>query len=162
MPCQDKFRQSNNCGHERHLEYLGAFWHLWSSGFVEFITKYILDPNISPDDTDDLELFQDFVFSKRLGRLHIFYYENLLNNKPHPSDELAKAFCRYFDFLSQISPFFAKEALNFVFREQRLEMIELIFNSSSYKMKMEMLKVSDNFPEKVKRIPKLKLYNLFS
>lgn len=162
MPCQDKFRHSNDCGHERHLKYLDAFWHLFTPGFVGFITRFVLDPNISPDNVDDLELFQDFVFSKRLGRLHIFYYEHLFKDIADTDEYLSKAFCRYLEFLGQISPYFEKEALYFLFREERLEIIELVFKQSSFQLKMKILKVSDDFPEKVKRIPKLKLYNLFS
>lgn len=149
------------CEHERHQIYLSAFSVLSIYDFVEFITKFVLDPNISPDNADDLELFQDFVFSDRLGRLHVFYYHNMFEDRPDANELLIKAYCQYLNFLGQISSFFQQESLEFIFRWKPFY-IESILKLSSPQVKLDIIKISNNYPEIIKRIPKLKLYNLFS
>jgi len=151
-----------NCEHERHQIYLGAFSVLSIHDYVKFITKFVSDPNISSDDEDDLELFQDFVFSDKFGRLHIYYYEHLFYDHPGTLEVTSNAFCRYLDFLGQISRFFMQEALSLPFKLGNLKLVESIMEFSSHDMKMEFIKTSDKFPHITKRIPKLKLYNLFS
>jgi len=162
MPCYEEFKKSESCGHERHQIYLSAFHTLSIYNFVEFITKFVLDPNISSDNEDDTDLFQDFVFSDRLGRLHIYYYEHLFFDVPGDNNYIAEAFCRYLDFLGQISPFFTQEALNKPFKMGNISLIESIMIFGSHNIKLGIIKTSDKYPHITKRIPKLKLYNLFS
>jgi hypothetical protein len=150
-----------NCEHERHLVYLDAFRVLSIFDYVEFMTRFVLDPNISSDDEDDLELFQDFVFGK-FGRMHIYYYEHLFFKHPGKLEMTCNAYGRYVDFLGKISPIFKQEALSFLFQIGNIALIESVMQLGSHEVKMGVIQASDKWPHITKRVPKLKLYNLFS
>ena len=154
------------CEHERHKPHHNKFtikedW--FERQYYWNVAKYVMDPNISPSDGDDLELFQDAVFDSPWGRIHIHFYERLFQNyyKFQP-DWVLQTFCRYVNFLEQISILFANDAFDFIFRKEDPKLIEKLLNTMSFETKMHFIKASEKYPEAIRSVPKLKIYNLFS
>lgn len=155
------------CDHERHKPYHIKFTNVafdWCERqYYWDIGKYIMDPNISPLDPDDLEVFQDIVFESPWGRIHIDFYERLFKNYyKFNEDWVLKVFSKYLLFLDAISPLFLQDALYYVFRQGDIATIEKLLKELSFDMKMKFIKASEKYPDIIKAVPKLKLYNLFS
>jgi hypothetical protein len=122
-----------------------------------------LDSKISPSDEDDLEIFEDAIFDSPWGRVHIYFYEWLFENYYQSQTEVViRTFVRYLDFLNEISPLFTIDAFNFVFRKNDIKLVENLLNLMTLETKLNFIKASDKYPEVVRSVPKLKLYNLFS
>lgn len=155
------------CDHERHKPYHGKFTHAngdwYEKTYYWNVAKYVMDPNVSPSDGDDLELFQDAIFESPWGRIHIYFYEQLFKNY-YKFDVrwTVQTFCKYLLFLNKISSLFVNDAFEFIFRQKDSKMILDILNEMSFDIKMQFIKASEKHPEVLKSIPKLKIYNLFS
>src|SRR5271157_2612674 len=109
------------CTHERHQKYLGAFTNLVSQfEYLINVTHFVTDANLSPNNPDDIDLFQDLLFEGRHGRIHIVYYETLFNCPLISSMSIGKTtkvFARYLDYLDKVSSLFTADALHFVFKK---------------------------------------------
>lgn len=152
------------CDHERHHLYRNKFTKATYEGqYYWNIVEYIKDKNISPLDADDLELFQDIIFESPMGRIHIYFYERLFDNsyKAQPEWTL-EIFCKYLEFLDKISPLFTHDAFSFVFRQKNVALIESLLKVMPIEIKLRFIREADNYPQIIKSVPKLKLYNLFS
>ena len=145
---------------DRHKSHINAFKICSMSDFSDVITNFITDPFISSDDEDDIDLFQDFVFSKKFGKLHIYYYSFILKNKDKES--VAMILSKYLDFLKHVSVFFLYDAFDYIFKTKDTKLIELMIKSLSSDLKIKFIEYSDRYPNIIDLIPKLKLYNLFS
>ena len=72
-----------NSPHERHQKYFDAFLitgGLTDSKYLNYITQYIFDPNISPDNEDDLEFFKNLLFEKIKRNVEFLNYNLLFGN----------------------------------------------------------------------------------
>jgi hypothetical protein len=119
--------------------------YLWQIG------KLVMDSNLSPTDADDLEVFQDLVFDSDRGRLHIFFYEELFKNYyQYQPDYTLKVFSRYLAYLDKLSTLFSGDAFDFIFKKHDPKLIT------------DLIKMSERYPDMLRAVPKLKLYNLFS
>lgn len=156
-----------SCDHERHKPYHEKFNQAKNDKLEQQyywgVAKYVMDPNLSPSDADDLELFQDIVFDGPWGRVHIFFYEQLFKNyyKIHP-DWVLKVFARYVLYLNKVSSLFAADAYHFIFQRNDVKMIEGVLKELPYEIKMQFIQASRKYPNVMLSVPKLRLYNLFS
>lgn len=155
------------CDHERHKPYHEKFDRAQGNNterqYYWNVAKYVLDSKISPSNEDDLELFEDAIFESPWGRIHIYFYEWLFKNYYQTQTEVViRTFVKYLEFLNEISPLFTVDAFNFIFRQKDTKLIEKLLNTMSFEIKLNFIKVSDKYPEVVRSVPKLKLYNLFS
>jgi len=153
------------CRHNRHRDYYENFTssNRDERQYYLYLAKYVMDADVSPLDGDDLEFFQDVVFESPYGRIHIYFYEQLFENYYEMDpDWCILVFNKYLDYLERISPLFTVDAINFIFRENDLKLVEKMLGSSSYEIKMRLIRASENHPDLIKSVPKLKLYNLFS
>jgi hypothetical protein len=154
---------SNNCTHERHSDYLGAFSaSIKEDEFLKYISKFLLDSRLSPFDADDLDLYQDLVFDSKWGRLHIFYYEDLFSTYYIRPVEFAKKFSRHLDYLGQCSVLFLLDAFTFILKKNNPYMVNFLMKFMSLKTKLLFIRETEHYPQIVQAVPKLKLYNLFS
>jgi hypothetical protein len=153
----------NKCKHERHLDYLDAFSaSITEDEYVRYIIKYLLDPNLSPDDGDDLDLFQSLVFDSKWGRLHIFVYEDLFNEYHIRPVRTATIFCRHLEYLGKISGLFLLDAFSYIFKKNDPEVVKFLLRFMPLKVKLLFIMEAENHPLILRAVPKLKLYNLFS
>lgn len=152
-----------DCTHERHSEYLGAFSNsIREDEFIGYISKFLLDSQLSPFDGDDLDLYQKMVFDSKWGRLHIFYYEDLFSTYYIRPVEFAKKFGKHLDYLGQISVLFLLDAFSFVLKKNDPILVEFLIKHMSLKTKLLFIRESYHYPQIIQAVPKLKLYNLFS
>lgn len=122
-----------------------------------------MDPNLSPTDADDLEIFQDLVFDSDHGRLHIFFYEELFKNYyQYQPDWTLKVFVRYLLYLDKLSSLFSTDAFHFIFKKEDVKLITNLLKEVPVDIKLRLIKFSEMYPNMIKAVPKLKLYNLFS
>lgn len=155
------------CDHERHKPYHGKFTSANGSYYERtyywHVAKYVADPDISASNADDLELFQDVVFESPWGRIHISFYEQLFKNYYKlNSDWVIRTFCKYLEFIEKLSPLFTQDAFAFVFKKQDVKMIEQLLRLMPLQIKLRFIKTAENYPDMIRAVPKLKLYNLFS
>lgn len=154
------------CDHDRHKPYHNQFitkedWY--ERQYYWNVAKYVMDPNILPSNADDLELFQDAIFESPWGRIHIHFYENLFKSYYKFSPEWTlKVFCKYIGFLERISSLFVNDAFDFVFKKEDTKLIENLLKVMPMGIKMRFIKAAEKYPQTIKAVPKLKLYNLFS
>jgi len=153
------------CAHERHQKYLHLFKDdVFETSLLWHTAKYVLDTNISPNDADDFELFQDMIFESKFGRLHIYFYEQYLFPRYFKlnSDWVTQVFVKYLEFLEKSSPLFTNDAFDVVYKFRDSKLILMLLDRMSFDIKMRFIKHSEKHPDMIHLVPKLKLYNLFS
>ena len=152
------------CEHERHQAYL----HLFSENcpeptYLRHISLFVLDPNLSPEDAEDLELFQDLLFEGPFGRIHIFYYEQLFREFYSTEPKLVLAtLSGYLSFLIKLSDLFVYDAYHTIIQREDSYLIDNLLRVLPFHLKMNFLKFSQRYPKALEISPKLKLFNLFS
>ena len=155
------------CEHDRHQPYKDKFVkanvELYERQYYWQLAKFVMDPNISSSNADDLEMFQDIVFESPWGRIHIHFYEQLFKNYyRYQQDWTIEAFCRYCLFLDAVSILFLNDAYDFIFRKNDNKIILQLLKEMPFELKMKFIKAAEKYPETIQSVPKLKLYNLFS
>lgn len=153
------------CDHDRHQSYLHLFKSsdMYERQYLWEIGKLVMDPNLSPSDADDLEIFQDLVFDSERGRLHIFFYEELFKNYyQYQPDWTLKVFVRYLVYLDTISSLFSNDAFHYIFKKEDVKLTTNLLKEMPFEIKMRFIKASEKYPNIIQMVPKLKLYNLFS
>lgn len=152
------------CEHERHQAYLHVFHEYCPEPtYLRHISLFVCDPNISLEDDEDLELFQDLLFEGPMGRIHIFYYEELFRSSYSANSALVlMTFSRYLQFLDMISSLFVVDAYHFIFRQDDPILIDELLKRLPFKLKMSFLSEAQKKPGVIRLSEKLKLLNLFS
>ena len=155
------------CDHERHQPYSKKFDRAQEGNterqYYWNVAKYVLDSKLSPSDGDDLEMFEDAVFDSPWGRIHIYFYEWLFKNYYTTQPEVVlRVFSRYLEYLEKCSVLFVDDAFNFIFKQNNPKLVESLLKIMSLKIKLRLIAVSEKYPEAIRSVPKLKLYNLFS
>lgn len=155
-----------NSPHERHQKYFDAFLiedGLTNSKYLNFITQYIFDPVLSPDNEDDLEFFKNLLFESIKGKVHIDYYDRIVTRwTQFAFDQTTDTLARYSYFLSRLSDMFLHDFFNYLLLFDNKEIIVHLFPKLDSYSKIEFIKWADNNSEVVKLIPKLKMYLLFT
>lgn len=163
----DKKHCISDCDHERHKSHreklAQAKEAMLEGQYYWCVARYVTDRNISPSDVDDLEFFQDSVFESPWGRIHIFFYEWMFKKyyQSNP-DWYVLVFTKYLEYLDKISPLFSQDAFYFVFRQNNIQLVESVLKAMSFDIKLRFIKASEKYPDMIRKVPKLKLYNLFS
>lgn len=154
-----------HCDHDRHKPYLHLFKdkEIFERQYLWEIGKFVMDPNLSPKNGDDLEVFEDLVFDSERGRLHIFFYEELFKNYyQYQPDWTLKVFSRYLSYLDSLSSLFSNDAFHYIFKKEDSKLITGLLKEMSFEIKIKFIRESDKYPNIIRAVPKLKLYNLFS
>lgn len=153
-----------SCDHERHLPHQRNFEKVnFEKGYLWNVGVYVNDPNIDPNDEDDLEFFQDMVFESPYGRIHIFYYEELFKNYLALNrDWTLRTFSNYVLFLDKFSHLFSDEAFAHVYKNQQTQVVADLLKVMDMEIKLKFIRMADKYPNVMRAVPKLKLYNLFS
>lgn len=152
------------CEHERHQPYL----HLFSENCPEFtylrhISLFVLDPNLSSENDEDLELFQDLLFEGPMGRIHIFYYEEMFKDFYSTEPKLVlTTLGSYLVYLNKLSSLFVLDAYHFIIQREDPILIDRILRELPFNLKMDFVRFSQKYPKALQISPKLKLFNLFS
>lgn len=153
-----------NCDHDRHQPYLHIFNENtpdWT--YLRHISRFVLDPNLSPEDPEDLELFQDLLFDGPMGQIHIFYYETMFpSNRFYYPKEIIRHFVKYLSFLNKLSPLFVRDAYYFIFRRKSQLLINQMLDELPFEIKMDFIREAQKQPDIIELSDKLKMYNLFS
>lgn len=152
------------CEHDRHKAYLHIFHEYCpESTFLRHISMFVCDPNLSSEDEEDLELFQDLLFEGPMGRIHIFYYEELFRDSYSLEPKLVlTTFSHYLDFLNKLSSLFVMDAYHFILQREDPILIDALLRAFPFHLKMEFVRFSQKYPKALQISPKLKLFNLFS
>ncbi len=152
--------------HERHQKYFDAFLikeGLTDSRYLNYITQYIFDPNLSPDNDDDLEFFKNLLFESIKGKVHINYYDRVVTRWTELAfDQTVETLARYSYFLSKLSVMFLHDFFNYLLKSHNEKLIINLFPKLDSYSKIQFIEWADLNPEVVKFIPKLKMYLLFT
>jgi len=153
------------CEHERHQKYISIFdGEMFEQKLLWNIAMYVWDKDLSPDDGDDLELWQDMVFDTKFGRLHIYFYEHYLFKSYYHlnPDWVTTIFSRYLIYLDKASPLFTNDAFDFLYKRGDYKLILEMLKKTPYDIRMRFVKHAEKYPTVLQSVPKLRLYNLFS
>lgn len=152
--------------HERHQKYLDAFHikeGISSAEYLNYITQYIFDPNISPDNEDDLDLFKHLLFEGIKGKVHIRYYEWVVTHWiKFAFNQTIDTLARYSYFLSRLSTMFLHDFFDYLLKRDNKKIIINLFSKLDSYSKTEFIGWADHNSEVVVLIPKLKMYLLFT
>lgn len=153
--------------HDRHQKYVSVF-----EGFcVEHeyhatITRFMMDSNISSSNPDDIELFKDLLFESKFGKIHIYYFDKLLKSLSDKSqfDWTVRVMAKYIEFTGKISEFYQGDILHTLFTElnRTQTAIELLLKHLSAQDRIYLAQTARQFPAVIAKIPKIRLYSLFS
>lgn len=152
---------------ERHQKYLGAFSAFCiEDEYLSNITDFIMDPKNSPSNDDDVELFKDFLFESKFGRIHICYFDlwfSKIGNKTN-FDWTVRVMSRYIEFIRKISEFYIDDIFNMFLTELNAsqDAIALLLKLLPMEDRMSFVRAAKVYPKALKRVSKLKLYYLFS
>jgi hypothetical protein len=152
--------------HERHQKYFDAFLieeGLTDSKYLNYITQYIFDPNISSSNSDDMDFFKDLLFESIKGKVHINYYDWIVTHwLKYAFPQSITTLSKYAEFLGKLSTMFLEDFFNYLLKLPNKEIIVSVFQKLSTDNKIKFIGWADHHPEIVKLIPKLRLYLLFS
>ena len=152
---------------ERHQKYLGAFSDFCiEKEYLSNITKFIMDNDISPLNDDDVELFKDFLFESKFGKIHIYYFDCLFRQLEDKAnfDWTVRVMAKYIEFIGKISEFYCNDIFSNLFAEinKTQNTISLLLKYLPISDRMIMVKMAQTYPVVIFKNPKLKLYALFS
>lgn len=152
------------CHHDRHQKYLELFKDdVFEQHFLWQVAMYVWDANLTPNDADDLDLFQDLVFDSKFGRIHIYFYDHLFDKYYRlNSDWVTTIFVRYLEYLEKLSSLFTNDAFDFVFKKEDQKLVLTLLKKMPLDLRLRFIKHSEKYPNIIQLVPKLKLYNLFS
>lgn len=145
--------------HKRHQKYLHAFELATVDHYYEIISQFVVDPNISFNNSDDLDLFVNFVFDSKFQYIHTGYCRFIINNK---SEFSLLAITKFLDFQKIYCELFVYDFFSTLIRDYDITVIEKIFKLLSPNLKLDFLDVICKFPEVLKSSSQLNLYILFS
>lgn len=154
--------------YERHQKYIGAFSDPQALNnitiYFAYITRFINDGSIHYSDDDDMQIFRDLLFESSWGRVHIRYYEYILDKwTKFALNQSITVLSKYINFLEQISNYYMIDLFHEVFKHTAASiMVPGIFNLLSSESKVIFIKVGMTYPDIIKQIPKFKTYLLFS
>lgn len=155
-----------NSPHERHQKYFDAFLiedGLTNSKYLNYITQYIFDTNLSPDNNDDLEFFKNLLFESIKGKVHINYYDWVVSRWTQLAfEQTVETLVRYSYFLGKLSDMFLHDFFNYLLKSKHNKIIINLFPKLDHYSKVQFIKWVDLNPEVIKMIPKLKMYLLFT
>jgi hypothetical protein len=155
-----------NSPHERHQKYFDAFLieeGLTNSKYLGYITQYIFDPAMSPDNEDDLEFFKNLLFESMKGKVHIDYYDQVVTKwVKFAFNQTIETLARYAYFLGRLSDMFLKDFYNYLLKFDDKEILIHLFPKLDSQSKVHFIEWADDYPEIVESIPKLKMYLLFT
>ncbi len=179
-----KFKPSSQ--HERHQKYFEAFSvsdkisrpyiHIESdvlnktslNGYLDYITKYITDPNISYHNHDDIEFFKDLLFEGLYGKIHIFYYRNIFDKwMRFAFEQSIFILSKYASFLSKISPLYLHDFYDYMLGNRYIKsnsnydwikIISSLYDNLDPEAKIEFIRVASNYKDIVSQLPQIKLY----
>lgn len=155
-----------NSPHERHQKYFDAFLieeGLTNSKYLNYITQYIFDPAMSPDNEDDLEFFKNLLFESMKGKVHIDYYDRVVTRwSQFAFDQTIETLARYAYFLGRLSGMFLHDFFHYLLRLDNKEILIHLFPKLDSQSKIHFIEWADYHPEIVESIPKLKMYLLFT
>jgi hypothetical protein len=152
---------------ERHQKYLGAFSAFCvEDEYLSNITNFIMDPKNSPSNDDDVELFKDLLFESKFGMMHICYFDLMFSrlcDKPN-FDWTIRVIAKYIEFIHKISKFYSDDIFDTFLTELNTshDAIGLLLRHLPMEERMYLVKVARAYPMALSRVPKLKLYALFS
>lgn len=153
---------------ERHQKYFDAFSDPKAidnfATYTTYLTRFIHDNSISFLNDDDLQFFRDLLFESSWKRIHIKYYEDILDRWiKFAFTQSMSVLSKYSDFLGQVSEYYLRDLFYCIFRHHQSHIIvPSLFNVLSPENKVIFVKVGMNYPDIIKQIPKFKTYLLFS
>lgn len=149
--------------HKRHQPYIGAFCRSQSkTEYIAYITKFIFDPEISPKNEDDMDLFKDLLFESRFGKIHIDYYiEQFWRLSGRKRTKVIRRLARYAEFLIPYSGLFLEDMYHSIYRNHP-DIIGELLEALPSKVKMPFVMLAEEYPSVIHRVPKLKFYMTFS
>ena len=155
-----------NSPHERHQKYFDAFSikdGLTDSKYMNYITQYIFDPCISPDNEEDIYFFKDLLFESIKGKVHISYYDWVISHWSKCAFvQSIETLARYSLYISRLSELFVHDFFNYLWQLPNKEIIVQLFPKLDHVSKLMFISWADTNPEIITLIPKLKLYLLFT
>lgn len=149
--------------HRRHQLYIGAFCRSQSkTEYIAYITKFLFDPEISPKNEDDMELFKDLIFESRHGKIHIEYYsQQFWRLKGRKRIRVIRRLARYAEFLSLHSEMFLEDMYHCIYRNHP-DIIGDLLDALPSRVKVPFVMLAERYPVAIQQVPKLKFYMTFS
>lgn len=157
--------------YERHQKYLDAFINekLIISDYLQYITKFICDHNMSTLNNDDLDFFKNLLFDsftarniELVGSLLFTYYDRLIKNYKFASSQVIFLLSKLLSFLIKISDVYVKDMFVYLWQCNDKQIILNLFYSLNGENRLCFINWANDKPDIIKFIPKLKLYILFS
>lgn len=148
---------------ERHTIYRNGFNTCTNEkDYYKIINKYILDGNLSPANTDDVELFKDLLFESKFRRIHLEYARWLIEwCKKKPSRR--KLVLSYIKYIASASSLHLRDFWGIILTEHNKDFIVDLLSEADSEVRLTIVTGAvENNPKLMKLIPKLKMYLLFS
>lgn len=125
--------------YDRHKAYLCVLTDNRLSKLItryNYITKYLFDEKISPNNEDDIFFLKDLLFVNMYGSIHFQYYYWILGKKYFIyNKKISDILSRYSEFLREISIYFLYDFFYYVFFTKK-DIIDDVFQKFSYKNKI--------------------------
>lgn len=152
---------------DRHQEYLEAFSirpydTLTDIMYLNYINKYIMDPNINYLNNDDQNFFNDLLFNSNFGSVHFRYCEWITSKWAHFAFASAIVYLsNYSHFLGKANPLLLESFLKQLFELKNKQFAIDIFDNLSIDNKIRFIKLADRYPEIINHSSKFKTFSVF-
>lgn len=143
----------------RHQKYLPAFKVKSIQHYYDIMSRFIMDPEISYDNGDDMDLFINFVFDSDFGYVHNSYCKHLLSTNSELTFTLV---CNFLNYLYKDCELFVYDFFFTLAKDYNPTIVEKVFEQLQPHLKLKLLDTVCKFPEILKGSSRLKLYVVFS
>lgn len=147
---------------ENHLAYENSFYNCESIvDYYQELNKFLLDKNLSPSNTEDVEIFKDLLFESKFTKIHLSFIKWLIDwDTYHSRVEVIDSYAKY---INQISSLHARDFWSILFDDKNISLIERLIKQASVETKVALVVAAVEYkPQIMKAIPKLKTYLIFS
>ena len=147
--------------HPRHKPYTDAFDLDSIEDYYKKVAEFAMDPQMDPNNVDDLDLFVSLTFESKFKHIHTSLCRYLLVNIDKYEFALP-ALSKFLDFLDRDVSLFSNDFFHTLMRDYSPKIVERVFESLSYQLKMSFLDVITKYSDVLKQCPRIKLYIVFS
>lgn len=148
---------------EKHQKYLGTFSHfILESEYLDAITKFILDPLLSPHNEDDIELFQKLLFNNPNKKYHIYYYLSLLKDINNSNiDWKTRILANYIKYLNQISNLYLTDLYDYILSMNNNNFLNILLKRLDPVFKLQLAQYYAKHYDFLPHHNKLRIYHIF-
>jgi hypothetical protein len=132
--------------------------------YFKYISKFLLDKNLSHFNIEDKEVFRDLLYHSKFGAVQLGYMKFLIKNLVIRNFKWTiNVFSIYINYLGKLSNYHQMDIYDSLFRDCRnIKLLESLFKNLKAEDKLFFLETINEYNDIIRLSPQFKLYITFS